>query len=195
MEPPEIIYFIRKNYPNVIIHPPKPSMWKLVEKNRFPPTQNMKYCCGALKEKHGEGLVITGIRSEESSARGKRRQVEVCRNKIGKRYLHPILNWTQEEVWEFIGVRGLAYPSLYDEGRTRIGCVICPMGNTRQMEEDCKRWPRIAKAYIKTFDRVISARKRDGLPCEWNTGEEMLHWWIYRKPEKENEGQGRFFFE
>jgi phosphoadenosine phosphosulfate reductase len=195
MEPPEIIKFIRDEYPNVIIHHPDPTMWQLIEKNRFPPTQNMKYCCGALKEKHGEGLVITGIRAEESSKRKGRKQIEVCRNKIGKRFIHPILNWTEEEVWEFIKMRGLPYPSLYDEGRKRIGCVICPMGNSRQMEADVKRWPKLAKAFLRTFDKVIEKRKLDGLPCDWTTGEEMMDWWIYRRKDKENENQERFFFE
>lgn len=192
MEPPEVIHFIRKHYPNVIIHRPKPTMWELIAKNRWPPTQNMKYCCGAMKERHGEGLVITGVRKEESNSRKNRRQIEVCRNNIGKRFLHPILEWSVEDVWACIKDRGLPYPSLYDEGRPRIGCVMCPMGNTKQMVEDALRWPKIYEAYLRAFDRVVVKRKEDGLKCDFRDGMDLMKWWIYR-PEKEDEDQMGLF--
>lgn len=44
----------------------------------------------------------------------KRRQIENCQIK-GKRILNPILDWTDDEVWQFIHTRIRTYCSLYDE--------------------------------------------------------------------------------
>ena len=42
VDPPELVYFIRNNYPDVIIDKPEMSMWKLIIKNNGPPTRMQK---------------------------------------------------------------------------------------------------------------------------------------------------------
>jgi len=77
VDPPELLYFIKKNYPEVTIHKPELSMWQLIEKKMIPPTRIARYCCSELKEKGGIGrFVVTGVRHAESSARSKRKDVE-----------------------------------------------------------------------------------------------------------------------
>jgi phosphoadenosine phosphosulfate reductase len=47
----------------------------------------------------------------------------------------------------------LPYPSLYDEGFHRLGCIICPFilgtspGAVHQREESMRRWPGMWKAF------------------------------------------------
>src|SRR5574344_210894 len=49
VEPPEVIYFMRDYYPEVIMKNKKKTMWELIVKNMTPPTRLMRYCCKELK--------------------------------------------------------------------------------------------------------------------------------------------------
>lgn len=78
VDPPEIIKFIKSNYPDVIFDVPhdadgkRISMWSLIEKKLMPPTRIARYCCQALKEQNGNGrIVVTGVRWAESTRRAK----------------------------------------------------------------------------------------------------------------------------
>lgn len=172
MEPPELVYFIRKHYPEVIRHLPKKTMWRMIKDHGIFPLRTIRYCCSELKEIGGKGrVVVTGIRRQESSKRRIRKEYESLNNKI---MLSPILHWSNEQIWEYIHSNNLAYPSLYDEGFKRIGCVMCPCGGPKQMERDAARWPKIAEAYkragIKAFDEKINP--------DWKSSEAMYDWWI-----------------
>ncbi len=196
VDPPEVIRFVRKHYPSVELHRTDKTMWQLIEEKRMPPTRVVKYCCGELKERGGKGrVVVTGIRWEESARRRKRTMVEQCRNVIGKRFLHPIIDWSTEDVWEYHRDRGLPYLSLYDE-MPRVGCICCPNGGAAKMLRDARRWPKFAEAYKRSMQRCVDKRIKDVLPTEWRTGQEMWDWWINGgTKEEENEDQGRLFFE
>lgn len=58
-DPPELIYFIRKNYPDVEFtrqydKDGKPiTMWSLIASHALPPTRKARYCCASLKEPGG----------------------------------------------------------------------------------------------------------------------------------------------
>lgn len=51
-----------------------------------------------------------------------RQLIENC-VKRGKRVVNPIIDWTSEDVWEFIYLYRLPYNALYDQGYLRVGCV------------------------------------------------------------------------
>ena len=63
------------------------------------------------------------------------------------------------------------------------------------MEYSFKRYPKHRQAYINTFEKIIIRRKELGKKCTWNTGEELMKWWIYGSPEKDNEYQNELFEE
>ena len=78
VDPPELIKFIKSNYPDVIFNVPhdadgkRISMWSLIEEKLMPPTRIARYCCQALKEQNGKGsIVVTGVRWAESARRAK----------------------------------------------------------------------------------------------------------------------------
>ena len=89
VDPPELIYFIRENYPDVKwerqywddgrpehYYPdgrPMPiTMWNLIAHHTLPPTRKARYCCAKLKEPGGGGrVVVTGVRWAESVNRKK----------------------------------------------------------------------------------------------------------------------------
>ena len=198
VDPPELIQFVRKHHPEVTLHRPEKTMWQLIVEKRVPPDRLKRYCCPVLKERGGIGrMVATGITAAESQARKKRNIVELCRNFPGKRFLHPIIDWSVTDVWDYIRMNKIPYCRLYDEeGRTRIGCVMCPNAGPTGMARDAARWPKIADAYKRAMQRCVDRRIVDGLPTTWKSGQEMYDWWINGgAKEEDNEDQGRFFFE
>ena len=184
VDPPELIQFIKREYPEAWEgrERPKMTMWDLIPKKRMPPTRKVRYCCQYMKESHGDGnIVLTGIRHAESVKRSKRKLEEACTAHKKKGYLHPIIDWTTDEVWEYIHTYNVPYCSLYDEGFERLGCVGCPYARPERQKLGFKRWPKIAKCYERAFDRMIELRKRDGLKTQWETGAEVMKWWTSKK--------------
>ena len=51
VEPPELMRFIRDNYPDVINEHPPMTMAQLIVKKKMPPTQIFRFCCSYLKER------------------------------------------------------------------------------------------------------------------------------------------------
>jgi len=180
VDPPELLKHIRKHHPETKIDRPPLTMWELIAKKRMPPTRLVRYCCEVLKEGGGSGRrVVTGIRWEESPKRAKRQMVEVCQKSKTKTFLHPIIDWTEREVWEYTRREKIAYCSLYDEGFKRLGCIGCPMAGKRGMEREFARWPKYKDAYLRAFQRCLDDRQKDDLLTQWTSAEAMMNWWIY----------------
>lgn len=116
-----------------------------------------------------------------------RKLLENCQLK-GKRVLNPIIDWTDDEVWEFLHYYGCESNPLYQCGYKRIGCVGCPMSTKRRQEFD--RYPKYRENYIRTFEKMINHEFYDTHPRTWETGEEVFEWWVSdTKKSKQIEGQ------
>ena len=112
-----------------------------------------------------------------------RRMIEQC-YMMTKTVLNPIIDWTDEEVWEFIHEYNVPYCKLYDEGFKRIGCVGCPMGNNGT---ELEKFPEFKKLYLKAFERMLKVRKTKGREDEWTTAKEVYDWWVGDHSRKEHE--------
>jgi phosphoadenosine phosphosulfate reductase len=178
VDPPELLQYIKKNYPMAKIELPKKSMRALIIERRCPPLRTRRYCCEELKERGGYGrFVLTGIRAEESKSRSGRRLVENCKSE-NKKILHPIIDWTEQEIWDYIFSNKLPYCKLYDEGFKRIGCIGCPCPGVKEMKRDFARWPKFYQMYINSFDMMVKKMIRDGLKTPWKNGIEVYRWWV-----------------
>lgn len=180
VDPPEVTRFVYRAYPEVHMEKPEISMRKLVEKNMILPTRLARYCCRVYKEKAGEGrYVVTGIRHAESRSRGKRKLIEPCRQPNEKRFIHPIIDWSTDEVWEYIHMYQVPYCSLYDEGFSRIGCICCPFSSTIKRKYDALRYPQIYNYMWRGgAELAIKRRKERGLKSAFQTADEMMSWWL-----------------
>lgn len=76
VDPPEVVRFIRQEYPDVEFRFPRYSdgkritMWNLIPLKMSPPTRTQRYCCEKMKESGGSGrVVVTGVRWAESARR------------------------------------------------------------------------------------------------------------------------------
>lgn len=194
IDPPELVKFIRKYYSNVQFLYPKYSFWNGIAKH-MPPLRTARWCCNVLKKDSTKAIKlkhrIMGLRAEESSMRAGRPRVEEYRNTNWIIY-KPIFNWLEWHVWDFIDEHGLPYPSLYDDGISRIGCVICPFLSRKKMEEHRKRWPKFYKTFEHAVSKWFSSRKEDSYPMlqrlNITTLQQYLEFW-YRKQEKGFKGQ------
>jgi phosphoadenosine phosphosulfate reductase len=72
----------------------------------------------------GYGAWVTGVRHEQSATRAMAEPVEWdAENGLHK--ISPILDWTEEQVWQYIRTRKLPYNSLHDRQYPSIGCSPC----------------------------------------------------------------------
>ena len=180
------------------------SMWKLIEEKGYP-TRLIRYCCQVLKEGGGDGrFVVTGVRWAESSRRkttrgiyetfttkkkeriiltndneDTRRIIESC-YKRNKFVCNPIIDWTDEMVWEFHKIYNLSYNQLYDQGYKRVGCIGCPMSNRRV--KDFEEMPKYKEAYRRAGKRYYE-KKREQFTEKygWETFEDYWDWWVSGK--------------
>jgi phosphoadenosine phosphosulfate reductase len=195
------------------------TMWNLIPKKGFP-TRLMRWCCQKFKEYGGENrYTITGVRWAESVKRQNNRAVhetfahkrdekillnndndmkrklsEMCMTQH-KFVLNPIIDWSDDDVWEFIKKYNLPYNPLYDMGHTRVGCVGCPM-STKQFQE-LELNLKYKQMYIHAGARYLDYRKSKGLEAynaNWDTPENYYLWWTeqVKKENKEIEGQCEF---
>lgn len=90
VDPPELVRFIKEYHPDVEREIPRDddgqpiTMWKLIPKNRIPPTRIMRYCCSSLKETGGNNrFTVTGVRWAESTSRKNNHGIVVLHGKQG----------------------------------------------------------------------------------------------------------------
>lgn len=219
VDPPELVQFIKKQK-DVFFDIPKDkngkpiTMWSLISKKKLPPTRIARYCCSDLKESSGKGkITITGVRWDESVNRKKnrglinigakkggiiyndenneaRRMVEHC-YRTQKTLLNPIVEWTDNEVWEFIKKEKLEYCSLYDKGHKRLGCIGCPMSSRQKAE--LEEYPKYKKLYLMAFEKML--KNLDIEKCKWKNAQDVMDWWVGENKEKPIKGQTDFFDE
>lgn len=207
VDPPEVIRFVKKQYPDVELIKPKTSIYDMALKKHIMPTKRLRWCCAEFKEMSGAGKVtLIGIRKEESVRRSKRE--EVSTNIKGKRteetfdqwsehqekmvtcvggkdkiLVSPIIHWTERDVWEFLNdVVKVPHCELYDEGYTRIGCILCPMSNRKSKLRDIERFPHAKRRWIQTIEKLKNAGY---INKNFDDAEFAFEWWISGKNYKE----------
>lgn len=178
------------------------TMWNLIPKKKMPPTRIARYCCDKLKEGGGKGrFVVTGVRWAESARRkndragleldydrGKKKRnsldpdnpdnaeiARFCPTK-SKRILNPVIDWSNEDIWEFIHKYEIPYCNLYDQGYMRLGCIGCPMNS--KAAEELDKYPRFKQAYLRAFERMLEELKKNGKTTSWKTAQDVMDWWI-----------------
>lgn len=157
IDPPGTIKHCKENGVEVLA--PKMKFFDLVKKSGCP-TRRARFCCDTLKEYKVLDKAVQGIRRSESTARAERYdEPEICRTYGSKKncvqvYL-PILEWTDDDVAEFIAERGIkCHPLYYDEQgefhvERRLGCIGCPMRSDNG-KADYKQYPKLLKQLIKS---------------------------------------------
>jgi len=122
----------------------KQFMENLVLKPELPKT-NPELCCQIFKVKPLLEIVrkmdldawFSGLRATESDER-KHYTLEYKQGKFVK--LHPILNWTEADIWRYIAVNNLPFHPWYAKGYRSIGCEPCSSPAQPGEDERAGRW-------------------------------------------------------
>lgn len=75
----------------------------------------------------------------------------------------PILDWTDEDVAQFISERGIkCHPLYYDEQgifhvERRLGCIGCPLASRTKRTANFKEHPKMLRAWIRNFQVFLDA--------------------------------------
>lgn len=200
IDPPEVIRFVRRNYPDVEMIKPKMSIYDMALKKHMLPTRVLRWCCAEYKEMSGAGKVtLIGIRHAESARRSRRNEIETGDRKFSGNFdqfsvhketmvtcvggkdkilVSPIIHWSDRDVWDFLNGNNIEHCSLYDEGHKRIGCILCPMAPYRQKIKDCERFPHIRKKWIDVIGKLID---KGYLNRGFDDPEFGFKWWISGK--------------
>lgn len=166
------------------IRNPEIRFFDLIKKEGYP-NRFMRFCCSELKEYPIKPRVIMGIRREESMKRKKLyHEPEECRiykNLKGRpkaRAYYPILEWTLEDVAEFIAERGIkCAPVYYDEQgvfhpERRLGCMACPLASQSKRIETFKQYPKLLLRWVevgKEYEKRSTSRSAEILEHNsWN---------------------------
>jgi len=174
LDAPAVVRFIRKNYPHCVFHKNKRTFWRDLSVH-VPPSDRLRWCCTLLKKTDTDQVL--GIRAEESTRRASRPRINKWK---GRTMYYPILYWKEWQIWDFIKEHGLAYPSLYDEGFDRIGCVVCPYhseqtGKIHKAYRD--RWPKFFKRFEKGIAELYYKRVSQGKTMAYPTPQDFCDAW------------------
>lgn len=111
-----------------------------------------------------------------------RRLVEHC-YRTTTTMLNPIVDWDDNDVWNFLKHYGCESNPLYQRGFKRIGCIGCPMASKSRYTE-FRLYPKYRQNYVRAFDRMLEHRKEKGRKTEWKNGEEVMRWWLGENPDQ-----------
>jgi phosphoadenosine phosphosulfate reductase len=211
LDPPELVRFIKRNYPDVVIDRPEQNFHELCLKKKALPTRLMRFCCAVLKETKGAGTVtLTGVRRQESLQRSRRNEAEIvarkeenrftgsfeqldqftrtkevegvqCINGKDKIVINPIIEWTDKDVWHF----------LNEVVRVKH-CELYDVGWHRigclfcpmaSKKEIAKETKRYPK-YKDAIVRTIHRLRLNGYVTDYKdlTDNEVFEWWVSKEP-------------
>ena len=100
---------------------------------------------------------VTGVRSNQSETRSHMKMLELYEfDKLREHYilkLNPMLNWSRQEVWDYIKLHQIPYNPLHDQGYRSIGCWPCTKITSSGESERAGRWEGFDKTEcgIHTF--------------------------------------------
>ena len=137
--------------------------WRELPK-RLPPTRDSRWCTALLKieplrsfySKLRPRLIIEGVRGLESNARLTLGEVTSSPVAPTARRAFPVYEWSRLEVQLYVRWKGLEPNPLYDEGLTRIGCIVCPAMHMYELFEVSRRLhPRLFEGIMDRFASLI----------------------------------------
>lgn len=165
IDPPYTIAHCRENGVQVVF--PKKTFFQLIQEKGMP-SRFARWCCEELKEYKIKDKQILGIRKQESKKRAKiYKEPVLCRlYKKGEhaQQILPILDWTDQDLKEFIEERKIKLHPLYlADGRVdlskRLGCIGCPLRSDRGLAQFV-RYPKFVTAYIVALKKWWAKKRK-----------------------------------
>ena len=133
----DIIDIVRKKY-NItieVLFPDAKDVQDMVNEKGmnlfYDSVENRKLCCEIRKVHPMNKLLstldgwITGLRRDQTENRKDTQIFQIDHGHGGILKINPIINWTWDDVWDYIKKYNLPHNSLLDKGFPSIGCEPC----------------------------------------------------------------------
>ena len=125
---------VRYQMPIVSYFPDREAVEKLEREKGYysfrESVENRKECCGIRKvvplkrALSGLSAWMTGLRREQSVTRTEMQALEWDEgNGIAK--VNPLIDWSEQQTWDYIKTNNVPYNALHDSGFPSIGCAPC----------------------------------------------------------------------
>lgn len=107
--------------------------------------ENRKACCFARKIEPLQRALkplevwFTGLRAAQSVTRTDTPVVEYDEN-FGVIKVNPLINWSEDDVWDYIKINKVPYNKLHDQGFPSIGCAPCTRAIEKGADIRSGRW-------------------------------------------------------
>lgn len=107
--------------------------------------ENRKQCCNIRKTEPLQRALkdidvwICGLRREQSPTRSEMQIVE-WDSFNGLIKINPLIEWTEEETWNFVKANNVPYNTLHDKGFNSIGCQPCTRAIIEGEDSRAGRW-------------------------------------------------------
>lgn len=180
LEAPQTLKYIREQFLDVIWRRTEKGFFEYLQKGKGGnlPTPTIAWCCETYKHnpKFVDDCCILGVRRAESANRKNRKVFETKNKTILKKNkalfneyfedrcqgfgasskitLKPIVDWSDNDVWEYIKKYNLPLNPLYDEGQCRVGCMICPKARFKNNYIMLIKYPKLVSAVIGARERA-----------------------------------------
>lgn len=151
IDPPEVVRFIKKNYPDAIWLYPKMTMWEAIQK-KAPPLRMQRWCCDVLKKEpsdnHPLRKRVMGIRAEESVRRASRpRLIAFEKQTYTSRFLHgqngPYGNLLR--VWAY----RIPHYTMRGSHVSAVSCVLLFLAKLRGPHDNATNQCDVGRGYGK----------------------------------------------
>jgi phosphoadenosine phosphosulfate reductase len=93
--------------------------------------EKRKLCCGIRKVEPlkralgGLNAWMTGLRREQAVTRAEAGKVELDKEHGGIVKINPLVDWSYDEVWDYIRKHNVPYNRLHNQSYPSIGCAPC----------------------------------------------------------------------
>lgn len=172
IDPPGTIAHVKEN--GVEIRQPQKTFFQLITEKDMMPNRWARFCCAYLKEYKILDTCIMGVRRAESVKRAARySEPTECRYYGSKKNhveaVYPILEWTNDDVRDFIIDRNIKLaPVYYGENgelhiERRLGCVGCPLASHKHRLRELQKYPNMVKAYIRALQANKEIKKNNAV--------------------------------
>lgn len=114
--------------------------------NAFRESLDLRHECCRIRKIHalkrllsGKSIWICGLRQAQSVTRS---DLSILEDDAGNGLLKlsPLIDWSEEKVWEFIRFWSVPYNPLHDKGFPSIGCAGCTRAVKRTEDVRAGRW-------------------------------------------------------
>ena len=169
----ELLEKLQRRYRNRmrVVHPDATQLEALVSGqgiNGFYQSLDARLACCRIRKVEpfkraitGYRAWVTGVRREQSATRAQARPLE-WDEEYGLYKLSPLLEWKEEQVWQYIRARQLPYNRLHDRQFPSIGCSPCTRAIQPGESRRAGRWwweqPESRECGLHPKARQVSAQ-------------------------------------